>query len=66
MFSGCDFQTNVCGTFKSHKNRKHNPHLLSDFKSKVVSISGILGEGGQLGDIEEAQGVVVEGDDADV
>lgn len=24
MFEGCHFQTNVYGTFHSHKNRKHN------------------------------------------
>lgn len=39
MFSGCDFQTNVYGTFRSHKNRKHTPHSLSDFKFGVVSTS---------------------------
>lgn len=44
MFSGCNFQSNVCGTFKSHKNRKHNPHSLSDFKPGVVTMSELLGE----------------------
>ena len=44
MFSGCGFQLNVCGTFKSHKNRNHNPHSLSDFKSGVVTISGTAGQ----------------------
>ncbi len=39
MFSGCDFQTNVYGTFRSHRNRKHTPYSLSDFKFGVVSTS---------------------------
>ena len=36
MFEGCMFQTNIYGTFNSHKNRKHNPHALKDFKAGVV------------------------------
>jgi hypothetical protein len=39
MFEGCAFQTHVYGTFKSHKNRKHNPHSLSDFKAGVVKVT---------------------------
>lgn len=40
MFEHCSFQTNACGTFKSHKNRKHNPYSLQDFKPGVVRESG--------------------------
>lgn len=40
MFEHCSFQTNVYGTFKSHKNRKHNPYSLQDFKTGVVRESG--------------------------
>lgn len=36
MFGGCYFQTNVYGTFHSHKNRKHSWHTLKDFKPDVV------------------------------
>ncbi|RVE72780.1 hypothetical protein OJAV_G00041440 [Oryzias javanicus] len=36
MFQGCSFQTNVYGTFKSHKNRKHSPYSLQDFKAGIV------------------------------
>lgn len=37
MFSGCSFQTNINGTWKSHKNRKHTPYTLEYFKSGVVT-----------------------------
>lgn len=46
MFSGCNFQSNVYGTFKSHKNRKHSPHALNDFKFGVVTMSEQLAESG--------------------
>ena len=36
MFEGCMYQTNIYGTFNSHKHRKHNPHTLKDFKAGVV------------------------------
>lgn len=36
VFSSCDFQTNIYGTFASHKSRKHTPHLLTDFKAEVI------------------------------
>ncbi|KAL2095439.1 hypothetical protein ACEWY4_010158 [Coilia grayii] len=36
MFSDCSFQTNIYATFHSHKNRKHNPHTLKDFKPGIV------------------------------
>ena len=39
MFEGCSFQTNVYGTFKSHKNRKHKPYTLKDFKVGIVKTS---------------------------
>lgn len=39
MFEGCHFKTNIYGTFHSHKNRKHNPHTLKDFKLGVVTTS---------------------------
>lgn len=36
MFEGCNFQSNVYGTFLVHKNRKHTPHTISDFKGAVL------------------------------
>lgn len=39
MFEGCTYQSNIYGTFNSHKNRKHNPHSLKDFKAGVVKVS---------------------------
>lgn len=36
MFRDCNFQTNVYGTFHSHKNRKHSRHTLKDFKPDIV------------------------------
>lgn len=44
MFEGCSFQTNVYATFHSHKNRKHNPHTLKDFKLGVITITGVSQE----------------------
>ncbi|XP_054871620.1 uncharacterized protein LOC129350115 [Amphiprion ocellaris] len=41
MFEGCCFQTNIYGTFHSHKNRKHNPHTLKDFKPGVVTTTQV-------------------------
>lgn len=38
MFKGCVFQTNIYNTFHTHKNRKHNPHSLNDFKAEVVTV----------------------------
>ena len=32
MFLGCDFKSNIYGTFKSHRSRHHTPHTLTDFK----------------------------------
>lgn len=39
MFEGCMFETNIYGTFNSHKNCKYNPHTLNDFKAGVVKHS---------------------------
>lgn len=38
MFKGCAFKTNIYSTFHTHKNRKHNPHTLNDFKSEFVTV----------------------------
>ncbi|KAJ0003222.1 hypothetical protein NQD34_008320 [Periophthalmus magnuspinnatus] len=37
MFKGCSYQTNIYGTFKSHKTRKHTPYTLEDFKPGIVN-----------------------------
>uniref|UniRef100_A0A669BXH9 C2H2-type domain-containing protein n=1 Tax=Oreochromis niloticus TaxID=8128 RepID=A0A669BXH9_ORENI len=37
MFEGCSFKTNIYGTFKSHRNRKHNPYTLKDFKIGIAN-----------------------------
>lgn len=50
MFLGCTFQTNILGTFNSHKYRKHNPHTLKDLKTGVVTVSGPLPEAGSSTD----------------
>lgn len=39
VFSGCDFKTNVYGTFVTHKSRKHNPRSSNDFKAEYPKIS---------------------------
>lgn len=38
FFKGCSFSTNIYGTFKSHKNRKHLGFSYSDFKPGIVSL----------------------------
>jgi len=42
MFESCTFQTNIYGTFHSHKNRKHNPHTLKDFKPGIVTNTQVI------------------------
>ena len=44
MFEGCMFQTNIYSTFHSHKNRKHTPHTLNDFKSDILTGTARLQE----------------------
>lgn len=63
MFSGCNFQSNVCGTFKSHKHRKHNPHSLIDFKPGVVTISEQLQEPDEVQDGSNEDGDACLNDD---
>lgn len=36
MFDNCSFQTNIYGTYQSHKNRKHKTYTLNDFKAGIV------------------------------
>jgi hypothetical protein len=36
MFVGCTFQTNIYGTFMSHKRSRHTPHNLTDFIPGIV------------------------------
>lgn len=38
MFKGCGFKTSIYNTFHTHKNRKHNPHTLNDFRAEVVTV----------------------------
>lgn len=37
VFSGCDFKTNICGTYATHKSRKHKPHSWKDLKTDVIA-----------------------------
>lgn len=58
MFKGCTFRTNIYGTFKSHKNRKHLGYSYSDFKPGIVAerdSSSVSGEHGDTEESEEAQ-----------
>lgn len=36
LFLDCSFQSNIYGTFKSHKSCKHIPHTYVDFKPGIV------------------------------
>ena len=58
MFKGCAFRTNIYGTFKSHKNRKHLGYSYSDFKPGIVKVRdgpSLSGEQGDNEEFEEAQ-----------
>ena len=37
MFLDCKFQTNILGSFKSHKSRKHRSFSPKDFKPGIVA-----------------------------
>jgi len=50
MFEGCMFETNIYGTFHSHKNRKHNPYTLNDFKAGIVKLAAQSDESGRTVD----------------
>ena len=39
MFEGCTYQSNIYSTFNWHRNGKHNPHSLKDFKAGVVKVN---------------------------
>lgn len=41
VFRDCNYKTNIYGTFHSHKNRKHNPYTLNDFKPGIVTTTGV-------------------------
>lgn len=61
MFKGCTFRTNIYGTFKSHKSRRHLGYSYSDFKPGIVAqrnifeSSSVSGEHGDNEESEEAQ-----------
>lgn len=52
MFKGCLFKTNIYGTFRTHKCRKHNQYTLQDFKQGIVSI--VENQSSVDGDIENS------------
>ena len=41
MSEGCSFKTNIYGTFNSHMNRKHKPHL-KILKTGIVGTTPVL------------------------
>lgn len=59
IFENCSFQTNIYGTYQTHKNRKHRTYTLSDLKAGIVqnvtadSPSCSFGEGACLTDSAE-------------
>ncbi len=55
MFSGCNFKTNICGTFKSHKNRKHHYFSLKDFKSGIVTTATVASQESDFADDVEVE-----------
>ena len=42
MFLDCNFQTNIYGTFKSHKCRTHSSYSLRDFKTQIVTSTNFV------------------------
>ncbi len=56
MFSYvCNFKTNICGTFKSHKNRKHHYFSLKDFKSGIVTTATVASQESDFADDVEVE-----------
>lgn len=55
VFKNCNFKTNNYGTFASHRNRKHTPHLLDEFKDGVIKRyeNPSQAEEGEQSDIDE-------------
>ncbi|XP_034467814.1 uncharacterized protein LOC117777260 isoform X2 [Hippoglossus hippoglossus] len=43
MFNSCTFTTNIYGTFKSHKNRKHHGYSYNNFKPGIYGTKHHLG-----------------------
>ncbi len=37
VYVGCSYQTNVYGSFKTHKWRKHKSETMNDFKPGIVT-----------------------------
>ena len=63
MFKGCTFRTNIYGTFKSHKNRKHLGYSYSDFKPGIVTEKDSFESSsvsGEHGDDDESEGAQLE------
>lgn len=59
VFRDCNYKTNIHGTYHSHKNRKHKPHMLNDFKPGIVTTTGVSQE---LSDNAEQDGSAVDMD----
>lgn len=59
VFRDCNYKTNIHGTYHSHKNRKHKPHTLNDFKPGIVTTTGVSQE---LSDNAEQDGSAVDMD----
>ena len=36
VFDGCEFKTNIYGTYATHRSRKHQSHSCDDFKADVI------------------------------
>lgn len=41
VFRDCHYKTNIHGTYHSHRNRKHKPHTLNDFKPGIVTTTEV-------------------------
>lgn len=61
VFKNCNFKTNIYGTFASHRNRKHTPHSLDEFKDEVIKRYENPSQADQCSD-----GVNQEGEQSDI
>lgn len=55
VFKGCTFMTNIYGTFKSHKNRKHLGYSYSDFKGGIVTVRDSFNRPAPEGEHEDSE-----------
>lgn len=57
IYEGCSFTTNVYGTFKSHRSRKHTSATQDDFRKDVIIRTSVAATGSQIAPSENVEGI---------